>query len=65
MPCTFVHLQLFFSEEQILEAAKRLFQHAPGVELVDLFRSPCSIGELLRGITLSKADMTIALRNVR
>ena len=54
----FVHHQLFFREDHILEAGKRLFQHGPCVELVELFRSSCPIGELLWGITLDNKKAT-------
>ena len=47
-----MHLQFFFCEDHILEASERLFQHGPCVELIELLRAPCPIGELLRSVTL-------------
>ena len=54
----FVHLQLFFCKDHILETGECLFQHGPRVELVELFRSSCPIGELLRGVTLDDKKAT-------
>jgi hypothetical protein len=36
----FVHLQLFFCDDHILEADERFFQHGSCVELVELLRAP-------------------------
>ena len=45
----FVHLQLFFCEDHILEAGECLFQRWPRVELVELLRAPCPIRRAASG----------------